>query len=99
QLFASRALATRDSTRRLVERIAAMAELERTAPRWSAVLSRVAIALRADAEVSSIWAESDSVIVDGHAKDVSRVLAGFQRTPGVKATRTTSAILHAFTDH
>lgn len=91
---ASRAMTAQDSVRRLVERIAAMAELERSAPRWSAVLSRIVVALPADAELASIRAESDSVMIDGQATDASRVLSGLQRTAAVRSTKVSSPILH-----
>ena len=90
----ARALALQDSMRRLVERTTAVAELERTAPRWSAVLSRIVVSLPADAELSSIRAESDSVMLEGQSTDASRVVSALGRTDGVKSTRMRSPIVH-----
>jgi hypothetical protein len=94
QASATRALASRDSARRLVERSIAIDDLEQSAPRWSAVLSRIVIALPADAELSSIRAESDSVMLDGQAKDASRVVSVLGRARGVRSTRVASPIVH-----
>ena len=90
---ASRALTARDSTQRLVARVASIAELEQSAPRWSAVLSRIAIALPADAELLSIRAESDSATIDGQARDASSIVSALRQTPGVKTVRPTSPIV------
>jgi hypothetical protein len=89
---ASRAIALRDSAGRLVERITAMSELERSAPRWSAVLSRIVVALPADAVLTSIRAESDSVTVDGEATDASSVISPLRRAPGIGSARSTSLL-------
>ena len=70
-----------------------MIELENSAPRWSAVLSRIAIALPESTELSSIHAESDSATVEGQARDASIVVSALQRTPGVTAARPTSPIV------
>ena len=94
QASATRALASRDSVRHLVERSVAIHDVEQSAPRWSAVLSRIVIALPADAELSSIRAESDSVMLDGQAKDASRVVSVLGRAGGVRSTRVTSPIVH-----
>ena len=93
QSTVKQAVALRDSAELLVERIRSIAELEAAAPRWSAVLSRIAIALPEDAELESIRVESDSVTIDGQAQDASRVLSALKRTPGVNAIRSTSSIL------
>lgn len=94
QASASRAIASRDSARRFLERVAALAELERSAPRWSAVLSHIVIALPGDAELSSLRAESDSVMIDGQAQDASRVVSSLKRARGVRSTRVASPIVH-----
>ena len=91
---AVRAAALRDSAWRDVERLTAFAELERSAPRWSAVLSRVALGLPLDASVFSVRVDGDSLAIEGEATDASRVVAGLQRTVGVRTTRAVSPILH-----
>jgi hypothetical protein len=88
------AAALRDSARRDVERLTAFAELERSAPRWSAVLSRVALGLPSDASVFSLRVDGDSLAIEGEATDASRVVTGLQRTVGVRTTRAISPILH-----
>ncbi len=91
---ASRALTARDSAEHLAERVTAFAELERSAPRWSAVLSRIALALPEDSDLSLLRAESDSVAVEGQARDAGGVTSAFRRTPGIKVVRAPSPILH-----
>ena len=89
---ALQAVELQDSVRRLSERIASLLVLERTAPRWSAVLSRIAIAIPDDAKLSSIRAESDSVVIDGDGPDASSVLAALRGASGIKGTKAVSPI-------
>lgn len=89
----SRAVTSRDSLQRILERLAAVAELERSAGRWSAVLSRIALTLPEDALLSSIRAEADSLALDGQSSDASRVVSALRRTPGVKTARVTAPIV------
>ena len=93
QVRASRALMSRDSLQRVLERVAAVADLERSVARWSAVLSRIALTLPEDAELSSIRADGDSVALDGQSSDASRVVSVVRRTPGVRTTRVTAPIV------
>jgi len=90
---ASLALASRDSAEALAERASAMQRLDGSASRWSAVLSRIAIALPEDVELRSIRADADSLAVEGSSAEASRVVSVLQRTPGVKTTRMTSPIV------
>jgi len=84
---------SRDSLQRVLERVAAVADLERSVARWSAVLSRIALTLPEDAELSSIRADGDSVALDGQSSDASRVVSVVRRTPGVRTTRVTAPIV------
>jgi len=93
QSTVKQAVTLRDSAELLVERIRMIAELEAAAPRWSAVLSRIAIALPEDAQLESVRTESDSVTIEGQAQDASRVLSALKGTPGLNAIRSTSSIL------
>ena len=70
-----------------------MQRLDGSASRWSAVLSRIAIALPEDVELRSIRADADSLAVEGSSAEASRVVSVLQRTPGVKTTRMTSPIV------
>ena len=92
------ALASRDSAEALSERTSAIQRLDRSASRWSAVLSRVAIALPEDAELRSIRADADSLAIEGSSAEASRVVLALQRTPGVKTTRMTSPIVRETLD-
>src|SRR4029078_2640599 len=65
----SRAMTSRDSIQRVPARVAAIADVERSAARWSAVLARIALTLPEDAELSSIRADADSLALDGPSKD------------------------------
>ena len=89
----SEAVASRESMQRVVDQVAAIRELERSAPRWSAVLSRIALALPEDAELSSVRADADSMIVEGQSPDVSRVLSALRKTPGVRTARAAAPIV------
>jgi hypothetical protein len=93
QSHVSRAVASRDSLQRILERLAAVAELERSAARWSAVLSRIALTLPEDAVLSSIRADADSLALDGQSSDASRVVSALRRTPGVKTATVTAPIV------
>jgi hypothetical protein len=93
QSHVSRAVTSRDSLQRNFELIAAVAEVERSAARWSAVLSRIALTLPEDAVLSSIRADADSLALDGQSSDASRVVSALRRAPGVKAARVTAPIV------
>jgi len=89
----SRAMTSRDSIQRVLDRVTAIADVERSAARWSAVLARIALTLPQDAELSSIRADADSLALDGQSNDASQVVSALRRTPGVKAVRVTAPIV------
>jgi hypothetical protein len=89
---AERAIAARDSAQQLAAVLAAFANLDRSAPRWSAVLSQLALALPEDAELTSLRAADDSMSLEGQAGNAARVLSALRRAPGVRSTGTTTPI-------
>jgi Tfp pilus assembly protein PilN len=86
-------MTSRDSIQRVLDRVTAIADVERSAARWSAVLARIALTLPEDAELSSIRADADSLALDGQSNDASQVVSALRRTPGVKAVRVTAPIV------
>ena len=95
---ASLALTYRDSARALADRITSIAQLEGSTLRWSAVLSRVAIALPEGAELISVRATADSLTLEGQSAEASSVVSALERTTGVETTRMISPIVRESTD-
>lgn len=87
-----RAIAARDSAQQLAADVAALVDLERSAPRWSAVLSRLSMALPEDADVTSFRAAADSVTVEGQAANAAHVFSALRKAPGVRSIGTTGPI-------
>lgn len=68
--------------------LATVAEADRQAPQWSAVISVLSDALPSDAHLTAIRARGDSIVVDGlaeHAAPVFDALARAPRLQGIKA--------------
>jgi Tfp pilus assembly protein PilN len=87
------ALALRDSAQSSFDRAQSIARLEQSAPRWSAVLSQIAIASPEDVELSSIRAEADSIVLEGQSNAAARIVSILRRAPGVTGTKMTTPIL------
>jgi hypothetical protein len=86
------AIAVRDSAQQLAVVAGAFADLERSAPRWSAVLSQLALALPEDADLTSLRAADDSVTLEGRAGNAARVFSALRRAPGVRSVGTTTPV-------
>jgi Tfp pilus assembly protein PilN len=89
---AEKAIAARDSAQQLAAVVAAFANLERSAPRWSAVLSQLALALPEDADLTSLRAADDSVTLEGQAGNAARVFSVLRSVPGVRSAGTTTPV-------
>jgi hypothetical protein len=86
------AMAARDTLTALSTATKAIATLERSAPRWSAVLSQAAVGLPSDASIASLRAEGDSVMMSGQASNAAGVFAALRGAPGIVGIRSTAPI-------
>jgi hypothetical protein len=86
------AMRARDSLSHAAAAIAAVARLEASAPRWSAVMSRAAIAIPPSASLLSFRAEGDSARFDGSADDATAVFARLQQAAGLVSVRPAASI-------
>jgi Tfp pilus assembly protein PilN len=93
----NRAMAARDTLTSLSATLGAMASLEQSAPRWSAVLSRIAVALPQDASLIGLRADGDTVTVEGQAQNAAAIFGALRLTSGVIAVRATAPIRQELT--
>lgn len=87
-----RAIAAHDSLAELGHGTAAIESLEQSAPRWSAVLSRIAIELPPDVLVDVFRGDADSVTMQGQATNASGVFSALRGTQGVVSVRSNAPI-------
>ena len=88
----SQAVAARDTLAGLAGSNTSIGLLERSAPRWSAVFARIAVALPSDASLIGLRADGDSVNLEGQASNASAVFGAFRSAPGVIGVRATTPI-------
>jgi hypothetical protein len=93
----TQAVAARDTLASLTGSINAIGALQRSAPRWSAVFSRIAIALPRDASLIGLRADGDSVNLDGQASNASAVSGALRSAPSVMGVRSTAPIRQELT--
>ena len=93
----TQAMATRDTLASLAGSINAIGALQRSAPRWSAVFSRIAIALPRDASLIGLRADGDSVNLEGQASNASAVFGALRSAPSVVGVRSTVPIRQELT--
>jgi hypothetical protein len=86
------AMQVRDELSSLVRRIERLAELERTAPRWTATLADVADGLPRGAYLIGLHAAGDSVVLEGLAPRVGLVFDGLRRAPAIVAVRAAAPV-------
>jgi hypothetical protein len=86
------ALAQRDSLLKQRATLQAVSALERTSPRWSAVVGRVAGALPRDASLAGMRAEGDSVSLDGEAQNAAGVFTALRTAHGILAVHPAAPI-------
>jgi hypothetical protein len=60
--------------------LAALGEIERSSPQWSAVIAALSDAVPDDAHLTAIRAREDSLIVDGLAEHAARVFDALEKT-------------------
>jgi hypothetical protein len=88
----TQAVTTRDTLADLAGSINAIRVLERSAPRWSAVLARIAVALPRDASLIGLRADGDSVNLEGQASNASAAIGALRSAPSVIGVRSTAPI-------
>jgi hypothetical protein len=88
----NRAVAARDTFARLVRSINAMQSLERSSPRWSKAMARVAVALPHDASLVSLRADGDSVTLEGQSSNAALTFTSLRSAPGIVDVHATAPI-------
>jgi hypothetical protein len=78
-------MAARDSLATLNETLNAIASLEQSSARWTALLGRVATSLPREASLTSMRADGDSASFDGEAANASLVFSALRTAPGILA--------------
>lgn len=87
-----RALTLHDSMVNGQATLAALASLEASATRWSAVLAQLSTALPDSAYLGALRADGDSVVLEGRAANAASVFQAVQRAPGIAGVRATGPI-------
>jgi hypothetical protein len=80
---------TLDATYR---QVAALNAIERTAPRWSAVIASLSEAIPEDAYLTAIRARQDSLMVDGLGEHAARVFDALNGTAGLTEVRAAAPV-------
>lgn len=83
----SRALATRDSLTRAVDRLTVLRSAARGAPRWSALIASLSAALPDDAFLVALSAGSDTLHLEGSAARAAGVFDALGSVRGVRSVR------------
>lgn len=86
------ALALRDTVEALGSRLTDIGALEKSAPRWSAVISHIAEGLPITAYLSALRAQGDSLLLEGQGTSAAEVFADMRDTPGISAVRARTPI-------
>ena len=94
----NQAMALRDGLMNLNERLAILASLEATAPRWSGVMATVAEHLPGDAHILAFRARGDSLVLEGIADRAAGVFEAMQIAPGVVGVRAEAPIRRELRD-
>lgn len=76
----------------MYRQVAALNAVERTSPRWSAVIASLSEAVPQDAYLTAIRARQDSLIVDGLGEHAARVFDALSSTPGLVDVRAAAPV-------
>jgi len=71
--------------------LATLGTIERTSPRWSAVIASLTDALPDDAHLLALRTRDDSVVVDGVADHAARVFDALEKADGLTGVRAAAA--------
>ena len=93
----SAAIASRDTLDQLRRSIDAIQSLDASSPRWSKLLSQIAVALPRDASLLTLRADGDSLNLDGQAADAAASIAALRSVPGIVSARPTTSIRQEYT--
>ncbi|MDP1858412.1 MAG: hypothetical protein Q8K82_07075 [Gemmatimonadaceae bacterium] len=86
------AVAARERLNGMNERLVRIEAVERSAPRWSQIVSRIAITLPEDAHLVAIRGRADSLMLEGYAAQAVGVFDAMRRTSGVQGMRASAPI-------
>jgi hypothetical protein len=86
------AIRVREVIAALDERLAALAALETTSPRWSEVIAIVGESLPKEAHLVSFRAQGDTLFLEGVAPHAATVFEALQRSPWIAAVRASAPI-------
>ena len=86
------AMASQTGVEERLGQATALAEAERGATRWTALLATLAEHLPEDAYVVALRGRADSVVVEGLATSAADALAAIERAPGIAGVRTAAPV-------
>lgn len=76
----------------LQARLAALSDLEGSSPRWSTVITELAVRLPRDAHIRSLRAVGDSLVLEGDATRSVGVFEALQQAPAFRSVRASAPI-------
>jgi hypothetical protein len=88
----SATLVGRTSVETAFRQLAALAAMQRAAPRWSGVIGEVGVRLDDHAYLTSLRARDDSLVVDGIAVSAARAFDSIVQTPGLAKVRAAAPV-------
>lgn len=92
------AMAEREAILAVNDRLATLAELEATAPAWSALIATLAERLPRDAHLTALRGRADSLVLQGVAGRAVGVFEAIQKAPGVAGVRAEAPIRQELRD-
>lgn len=93
-----RVMAEREAILAVNDRLRTLAELESTAPAWSALIAALAERLPRDAYLTAFRSRADSVVLQGVASRAVGVFEAVQKAPGVAGVRAEAPIRQELRD-
>ena len=88
----SATLVGRTSVETGLRQLAALAAVQRTAPRWSTILSTISTHLDEHSYITTLRARDDSVVVDGIAVSAARAFDSMYKMPGLANVRAAAPV-------
>jgi hypothetical protein len=88
----SATLVGRTSVETGLRQLAALAAVQRTAPRWSAILAGMSTHLDEHSYITTLRARDDSVVVDGIAVSAARAFDSMYKMPGLANVRAAAPV-------
>jgi Tfp pilus assembly protein PilN len=94
----SKALGIKSDISAVEARSAMIASLSSATPRWSAILASITEALPADAYLTSVWAQADTVVLEGQASRAASVFEALQRDTDLTAVHSSGPVRQQLQD-